>query len=344
MSVPQAEGWTRRRFLGGLSVAGAAGLLGWRARPVAAEPPPETRTVRLYKIAGICIAPEYVAEELLHDEGFTQVQYVESELDIGSPAGLYRRLAAGELDLGIAFIAPFVVQLDAGLPITLLAGVHVGCFELFGTPAVRSIRDLRGKTVSVPELGASHQLFVASMAAYVGLDPQRDIRWVAHAPAESMQRLAEGKIYALMAFPPVAQEMRARQIGHVVVNSALDRPWSQYFCCLVAGHRDFVQKYPVATKRAVRALLKATDVCALEPVTAARLLVDKGYTPRYDYALQTMQEVPYGKWREYDPEDTIRFYALRLHEVGMIKNSPQKLIAQGTNWRFFNELKQELKG
>jgi NitT/TauT family transport system substrate-binding protein len=130
----------------------------------------------------------------------------------------------------------------------------------------------------------------------------------------------------------------------VVVNSARDRPWSQYFCCLVAGHRDFVQKYPVATKRAVRALLKATDVCALEPATAAQRLVEKGYVQRYDYALQTMQEVPYGKWREYDPEDAVRFYALRLHEVGMITSSPQKLIAQGTDWRVLHELKRELKG
>ena len=39
----------------------------------------------------------------------------------------------------------------------------------------------------------------------------------------------------------------------------------------------------------------------------------------------------------------MRFYALRLHEPGMIK-SPQKLIAQGTDWRFFNELKKEMKG
>jgi NitT/TauT family transport system substrate-binding protein len=57
-----------------------------------------------------------------------------------------------------------------------------------------------------------------------------------------------------------------------------------------------------------------------------------------------MREVPYGKWREYDPEDTIRFYALRLHEVGMIQSTPQKLIAQGTDWQFLNELKKELKG
>jgi NitT/TauT family transport system substrate-binding protein len=72
--------------------------------------------------------------------------------------------------------------------------------------------------------------------------------------------------------------------------------------------------------------------------------VNTGLTPRYDYALQAMQEVPYGKWRDYDPEDTVRFYALRLHEAGMIQSSPQKLIAQGTDWRFLTELKQELKG
>ena len=76
----------------------------------------------------------------------------------------------------------------------------------------------------------------------------------------------------------------------------------------------------------------------------ARFLVDKGYTTRYDSALQALQGIPYDKWREYDPEDTVRFYALRLHEAGMLKSSPQKLIAHGTDWRFLNELKKELKG
>ena len=110
------------------------------------------------------------------------------------------------------------------------------------------------------------------------------------------------------------------------------------------ANRAFVQKHPVATKRALRAILKGADICALEPERAAQQLVTRGFTPRYDYALQSMKEVPYGKWREYEPEDTVRFYALRLHEVGMIKSSPQKLLAQGTDWRFLNELKKELKG
>jgi NitT/TauT family transport system substrate-binding protein len=112
---------------------------------------------------------------------------------------------------------------------------------------------------------------------------------------------------------------------------------------MVVGNREFVRKNPVATKRALRAMLKGTEICALEPDRVARFVVDKGYTPRYDYALQTLKELPYGKWREYDAEDTVRFCALRLHEAGMIKSSPQKIIAQGTDWRFIRALKKELK-
>ena len=129
----------------------------------------------------------------------------------------------------------------------------------------------------------------------------------------------------------------------MILNSAVDRPWSQYFCCLLSGNRDFVHEHPVATKRVTRAILKATDLCATEPERVARTLVDGGFTARYDYALQTLTELPYDRWREYDPEDTLRFYALRLHEAGMITSTPNKLIAEGTDWRFLDELKRELK-
>jgi NitT/TauT family transport system substrate-binding protein len=334
---------TRRTFLGGLTLAGAAGLLGVPPRPIAAEPPPETTQLRLALTNSICQAPQFVAEELLRGEGFTEVQYNK----VGDPPSDTLRmqaLAAGDTDLDTTFASTLITRIAAGEPIMVLTGGHVGCLELFGTDQVRAIRDLKGKTVNVSELGGVFHLFLASMVAYVGLDPRKDIHWVTHPIAEAIQLLAEGKIDALLTSPPYPQELRAKRIGHVVVNTNVDRPWSQYFCCLVAGNRAFVRKYPVATKRALRAMLKAADVCALEPDQAARSLVDRGFTPRYDYALQTMQEVPYGRWRDYDPEDTLRFYALRLHEAGMITASPQKIIAQGTDWRFLNELKKELKG
>jgi len=325
---------TRRRLLATLASATAAGMFGGKVS--AEEAPPEITTIRLAKIPGICIAPQYVAEELLRSESFTNVQYV--ELSVNTYAGF----AAGTIDISMAFIAPYIIQLDAGLPLMLLGGVHAGCFELFGTERIRAIRDLKGKTVAVPELGSAHHVFVATMAAHVGIDPKREINFVSHPAAESMQLLAEGKVDALMGFPPDPQELREKKIGHVIVNSGLDRPWSQYFCCIVAAHQEFVRRHPVATKRALRAILKATHFCAAEPERAARLIADKGY--RYDYSLQTMKEIQYARWRDFDAEDTVRFYALRLYEAGMIKSTPSKIIAQGTDWRFFNQLKRELKG
>jgi NitT/TauT family transport system substrate-binding protein len=281
-----------------------------------------------------------VAEELLKTEGFTEVHYVEKQ---GSK-GIESALASGEADLNMHFAAPTILRLDAGDPVVILAGGHIGCFELFGSESVRAIRDLKGKIVAVSELGSSDHVFIASMVAYVGLDPQRDIQWVTYALDEAKRLLTESRIDALLAFPPAAQELRAQRIGHVVVNSALDHPWSQYFCCMVLGNRDFVRTHPVATKRALRAILKAADLCAREPERAAQFIVEQAYAKRYDYALEAMKDLPYSQWREYDPEDTVRFYALRLHEAGMIKSSPQKIIAQGIDWRFFNELKKELKG
>jgi NitT/TauT family transport system substrate-binding protein len=251
-------------------------------------------------------------------------------------------LASGGIDINSQFSAPTIIRVEAGDPIVFLGGLHVGCFELFGTEKVRAVRDLKGKRVAIPALGSPSHVFLASMAAYVGLDPSRDINFVMYPPAQSMQLLADGKIDALLNFPPIPQELRAKNIGHVIVNSSVDRPWSQYFCCMISGNREFVRKHPVATKRAMRALLKAVDVCVTAPERAARIVADRGYP--YDYSLQAMREIPYAKWRNYDPEDAVRFYALRLRDAGMIKSSPNKILADGADWRFWNELKRELKG
>jgi NitT/TauT family transport system substrate-binding protein len=225
-----------------------------------------------------------------------------------------------------------------------LAGVHVGCYELFAHEPIRSLSDLKGRRVGIPlSLGSGGHLLLSSIAAYVGLDPRTDINWITSLSGEFMEVFAEGKVDAYLGFPPEPQELRARKIGHVILNTTTDKPWSQYFCCTSFGRRDFVRDHPVATKRYLRAILKTADFCAAEPEQAAQQLVDAGFTGRYDYALETLTDIPYAQWREFDPEDSMRFYALRLHEVGMIKSSPNALLAEGADWRFLNELKRELK-
>jgi NitT/TauT family transport system substrate-binding protein len=318
-------------------MAGGAGV--FRTPPaLAAEGPLETTAVRLPKVAGICVAPQYAAEELLRAEGFTDVRYVET-----AAAAVPEAIGRGKLDFGLNYAPLIIPAVDTADPVTVLAGVHVGCFELFAKEEIHNVADLRGRSVGVQDWGSTAHVLVALMAAHVGLDPAKDIRWVADPSLKPVEEFVEGRIDAFLGFPPQPQDLRARHIGHVIVNSTVDHPWSQYFCCMVAGNRDYVRNYPVAAKRVLRAILKATDLCATEPTRVARQIVDGGFTPRYDYALQMFNEVPYDKWREYDPEDTIRFYSLRLHEAGFIKSSPQKIIADGTDWGFLNELKRELK-
>jgi NitT/TauT family transport system substrate-binding protein len=340
MQTERDNGWSRREFLINLSLAGGAGLLGLQSDAFTAEPPPETNKIRVIEPPDVCSgAALIVAQELLKDEGFTQLQPVKKTGFDGVTA-----VAAGEADFSITPAPLLIARIDSGEPLMSLAGVHIGCFELFGTERIRSLRDLKGKKVAVSVLGSGRHIFLASMLAHVGLDPRRDVDWVTRPVAESMQMFARGEIDGFMGFPPEPQELRAKKIGHVVVNTTTDKPWSQYFCCIVVANREFVRKYPAATKRVLRAFLKAANVCALEPQRAVKLRADKGYTVGSEYALQTIKELPYDRWREYDPEDTVRFFALRLHESGMIKSSPQKIIAQGTDWRFLRELKKELKG
>ena len=307
-------------------------------RPASLRADVESPRLRLVQTPSMCQSPKYVAQDLLRSEGFTDLQYVKK------PGSKWNgvAVASGEADMSLHFAGPVILQIEAGEPIVVLAGAHVGCFELFGTDRVQAIRDLKGMTVAIPELGGPGHVFLASMLAQVGLDPRVDVTWATHESAEAMQLLADGRVDAYLGFAPDPQEMRARGIGHVVVNSMVDRPWSQYFCCMVIANRDFVSRNPVATTHALRAIINGIDLTAHDPEGAVRFLVERGYTTQYDYTLQAVSTIHAGGWRfDYDAEDTLRYYSLRLREAGMIKSSPDKIIARGTDWRFLGEVRRD---
>jgi NitT/TauT family transport system substrate-binding protein len=327
---------SRRDFLATLSAAGAAGLTGARSS-FADEEPPETTTIRLAYYPNNCLAPLLVAEDLLRAEGFTEIRYVPTP----EPFQVPLLVARGDVHFANTFAGTLASHMDKGVPVTALSGVHSGCYELFAHPPIRTISELRGKRIAIQNLSSDGYYYLAIMAAHVGLDPKRDFDWVMSPDGKPMELFAEGKADAFFAFPPEPQELRARNLGNVIISTVQDKPWSQYLCCMLYSSRDFVRDHPIATKRYLRAVLKAADFCADEPEKAARRLVDAG--SRYEYALQTLTEIQYREWRNYDPADTMRFYSLLLHEAAMIDSSPNEILAAGTDWRFLNELKRELK-
>jgi NitT/TauT family transport system substrate-binding protein len=352
---------SRREFLRGAAGAGLAGagavLLGGcgsggskgsptRTPEAVADPPPETTTIRLPKDAFLPrLAPLYLAEQFLSAEGFTDVQYIDlpyitPDLRIGHA----QQLATGELDIGLVFAHSLTVAADAGEPLVALAGVQTSVFVLFGNDGVQSLRDLKGKRLFVYSAAASDPAYAfwAALLAYVGIDVKHEVETV-ELSGNLLVEAQAGKIDAWTVLPPIASVFKSAKVGHVVLDGMVDPPWSQYFGAMATGNRGFVEQHPVATKRALRAILKATDVCAREPERAARYLVEKGFTKLpYDLALDGIPGRAYAAWREFNPEDTMRFYALRLKEAGLVKSTPDELISRATDWRYLNEIKREL--
>ena len=327
---------TRRGFVSGLSLA-TVGILAWPLA-VPAKDKLETTAVRLVQDQSTCLAPQYVAEDLLRTEGFTDISFVKV------PDALDQEMIArSKADFALDFALKYVTAIDAGEPITVLCGLHVGCFDLFVSDAIRNVRDLKGKSIGVGVIGGSAQAFLASLGASIGFDAVRDVRWVTETTPAPLDLFVSGKIDAFLAHPPEVQRVRKLKVGRVLVSSTTDRPWSQYYCCMLGVNNDYLRKHPLATKAVVRSVLRAADICSTDPGRGARAVVKGGGPEDYETAPTTLREISYGKWRDFSAEDTMRFYALRLHEAGMIKSTPAKIIAKGTDWRILNEVKQELK-
>jgi len=319
---------TRRDFV---RAAYAAGALSLAPSLLAADRKIETTRIVIGEGGAICTSPSYVAEHLLKAEGFKDVEFL--------PA-----VNRAKGDFAFAYGPTWLEWIDGGAPLVIVAGLHPGCIEIFGAKDIRSLRDLRGKVVAESGRGTGPRTLVSTMLSYVGLDPRKDIEWRKEPSLDQAARLLdEGKIQAYVGVPPEPQHLRARNVGNVILNTTTDRPWSQHMCCMIAANRDFVRKNPVATKRALRAFLKASDLCASEPERASSLVA--GLRPEMNPKLlqQVYRELPYRAWRELSAEGTVQFFALRMSETGMVKSNAQKLVSQATDWRFLNELKKELK-
>ena len=280
-----------------------------------------------------------MAEDLIRADGLSDFRYVDTP---GLACPRQRCLARGEVDFSVEFSIALAIRSTKENRSRCSRGAR-GLLRAVWPRRHRERCRPEGQT-SVQEgaCGSDPHLFVTAMATHVGLDPLNDIRWVT-SDVEPTELFAEGKVDAFLEFPPEAQELRTRKIGHVIVNSIHDLPWSHYYCCMLASNASFAEEHPAPPSGSLARSSKPR-ICAF-PIRRSwrRLLVVDGYAKHDLSALQSLKEIPSATWRDFDPEDTIRFFSLRLSEAGMIKSSPQKIIATGTDWRFFNELKRELK-
>ena len=336
--------WSRRQVIKGLSASAAAGLLGLGPDRAIAEPPPETKKIRLLAdptFPVICYAPQLVAEEFLRMEGFTNISYTPYDTNYTEASVL----AFDEADMSAAFASDYLVAIDAGHPISIIGGVHAGCIEVFASDRVKTISNLRGKRVVISSLYSAEYMLMSTIAAQIGLNAKRDFEWFISSDFSAWPELLKtGEIDAVVAFPPISYQFHDQRIGHVVLNTVSDDPWRYYFCCMLGARTEFVKSYPVATKRAMRAMFKANALCSKDPQTAASIISQHGEEfGERELLLRSLKAIPYDAWRNYDVEASLRFYALRLHEVGLVNRTPNELLKIASDFDMFDALKLELK-
>ena len=284
--------------------------------------------------------PSYVAGELLRAEGFADVRYVDGEAT--STRRCDWRAASSDFDWN--FAATFIASIEAGAPIKVLTGLHSGCLELIANDSINSIADLRGKKVGVYSLTSSPHLLVTLMAAYVGLDPAKDIEWVTERGHDPMELFVARQDRCVPRHPArAAGTARPQDRPHDPQQRG--RPAVVAVFLLHAGrHADYVSRLSGRDQAGDAGHAQGRRSVRRRPAMRRRGAWSRAGSPTsYDYALQALNDVRYDRWRDFDPEDTVRFYALRMQETGLIKSSPQKIIAKGTDWRFLDELKRELK-
>ncbi len=288
----------------------------------------------------------WLSEPFLREEDFTDIHY-----GAGSPG-------AGTAEFSITYGNVLAAAVDAGIPVVAVAGTHTGCIELWARPGINTIADLRGKTIAVntktftvagKTAADTFYGFFVSLLAYVGMQPG-DANFVEIGADKSViSYFVDGKADAILTAAqggPVLHGTKNNP-GRVILSTSIDKPWSQNYCCLLITNRDWARANPVAVKRATRAILRAIDAGKRDLRATAKAAIEKG---TYKAAPVITEQVVYDvikdqsfDWRDYDPEETVRFFSLRLADAKLIKKSPQQIIAEGTDFAYFRQLRKELK-
>jgi NitT/TauT family transport system substrate-binding protein len=311
----------------------------------AALPPPETTTVRIV-IPAACEPGLLLAADYLREEGFTDIRYVATSfVERGW-------LLNHEADISIGHPEFLTASLDAGVPLVMLTGLHSGCLELWAAPGIQTIGELRGRKIAVRRADTSDQYYAwfATMLGYVGIDPLKDVQFITGGDGPGMNNaFIEGRADAVLTGAETGPLFRRlpKAPGKVILATMTDKPWSQYLCCTLVAQRDWARQNPIATKRVTRAVLRATDRAAKDPGRAAHDVVAAGgvfashVITDESLVTDTMAMCTYD-WRGLDPEETLRFFALRLADAKLITKTPQQLIAEGTDLAYMRQLRKEL--
>jgi NitT/TauT family transport system substrate-binding protein len=231
--------------------------------------------VRVGYIGITCEAPLFTAVE----KGFFAEEGLDVELVRCEWATYKDALALGRYDVTHHLVMYFLKPIEQGLNVKFTGGVHRGCLRVQAAAdgPIKSVRDLKGKTIAVPGMGTPPFMFASRVLAANGIDPSRDVNWRVYPAGEQGLVLQRGLVDAVANSEPIGSLLLAEGKVRNIADQAKDAPYKDEYCCAVLVNGTFLTEYPAASAAATRAILKASKWVDVNPAAAARLSVEKKY-------------------------------------------------------------------
>lgn len=272
--------------------------------------------VRVGYIGITCEAPLFTAVE----KGFFKEEGLDVELVRCEWATYKDALALGRYDVTHHLVMYFLKPIEQGLDVKFTGGVHRGCLRVQAAAngPIKTVQDLRGKTIAVPGMGTPPFMFASRVLAANGIDPSRDVNWRVYPAGEQGLVLERGLVDAVANSEPIGSLLLAEGKVRNIADQAKDPPYKDEYCCAVLVNGRFLQRYPAASAAATRAILKAAKWVDVNPAAAARLSVEKKYIASTvelnAYAISNLDYAPSVK----GAEDAVLSAAGEMQKGGMI--------------------------
>jgi len=232
--------------------------------------------VRIGYLGLTCEAAMFAAYEngYYKEEGL-DVEFVKTDWD-----SLRDGLGLGRFDANYHLIMYLLKPIEKGLDVKITGGIHSGCLRLqAGVKGdIKTVADVKGKRIGVPTaLGSPPFLFTSRVLKAAGMDPSKDVEWVAMAPDVLGLALDNGQIDAVCNAEPIGSILLSQNKVRTLADSAVDAPYNSEYCCAVVVSGSLARKDPATAAKVTRSLLKGAAWVDANPTAAAKLSVEKKY-------------------------------------------------------------------
>ncbi len=236
------------------------------------------------------LAATFVSLAVADKRGFFQEEGIQAEFIRMNPAVALQVLVGGEIDY-YTVLSPGVAAVIRGVPVKLVAAyVPISPTALIARPEIKSVSELRGKTIGINAYGGALEAMERLLVKHFGIDPDTDVKFLATGPLDSrFGAMKQGLTHATLGSPPI--DFLGKKLGFVVLTRA-----HELFSFPVSGlivSAKKLKERPDEIKRVIKAGIKANRYIRQNrdgtlPVMAEWLKIDKEMAAAtYDSTVKT---------------------------------------------------------